>query len=274
MADFDALESSLDDSRPIEVYQFALGLDTYLYTSAQSTITVGVDEYVPESVSRGQIAQGAEDRNRDMIITMPASNSFAARYRNIPPNSQATVSIIRLQRDESPTFDTQVLIYKGQLKSVRFPQDGTIAEIVCRSLESAASRNIPRYTFMSSCNHILYGPGCGVLSAGFDHIGNADDVDENIITVDGLFSSGLSVKGGYAQALINDDYRLILDQSGDDITLLLPYNVDVTGTDIQVFAGCDHRLTGDCANTFDNVKEFGGFGFSPSKNIFETGLDN
>jgi hypothetical protein len=274
MADFDTLEGSIEDSRPIEVYKFALGLDTYRYTSAQDTITLDGEEYIAEAISRGQIAQGVDERNRNTMITMPASNAFARKYLDVPPDAKATVSIIRLQRDESPTFDTEVLIYKGLLQSVRFPGNGTIAEVVCRSLEAAASKNIPRYTFMSQCNHILFGPGCGVTAASYTHIGNADSVSDATITVHGLSASGLDVKGGYAQALMNDDFRLILSQSGDDITLLMPFGEDVTDTDIQVFAGCDHLLTGDCASTFDNVREFGGCAFVPSKNIFETGLDD
>ena len=51
-----------------------------------------------------------------------------------------------------------------------------------------------------------------------------------------------------------------------------PFGVDVTGLNLQIFAGCNHELTGDCANKFQNAINFGGFAFVPNKNIFATGL--
>jgi hypothetical protein len=41
---------------------------------------------------------------------------------------------------------------------------------------------------------------------------------------------------------------------------------------MQAFAGCDHLIEGDCALVFDQVAEFGGFAFVPSKDIFAQGV--
>jgi len=273
MATYDTLESSLEDSRPLEVFVFALGSASYRFTSAMSTVTLGGLDYAPEAISRGAISQGADERNRNLVVTVPATNSFASQYVDIVPSEAATLSIIRLQRNESPTFNTEVLIFKGKVQSVRFPDNGTAAEITCRSIEAAASQNIPRFTFMSLCNHVLFDDACGVASASFTHTGAASSVSAAQMTIAGLNASGLDVTGGYATPTAGDDFRLIVAQSGDDITLLLPFGSDVSGADVQVFAGCDHTLTGDCALVFDNVIEFGGYAFVPSKNIFSTGLD-
>lgn len=273
MADFDTLESSVEESRPVEIYHFALGVTSFRYTSADAPKEVDGETYALETISRSAIAQGADERNRNTIITVPSDNAFAVQYRDIVPSQKASVSIIRVQRDESPLFDTQALIYKGQIQSVRFPQNGHTAEIVCRSLEAAAGQMIPRYSYMSMCNHLLYGPGCGVNSDLFNVIGAASSISANTLVVAGLAASGLNVTGGYVTPTVVDDFRMILEQSGDTITLLLPFTFDVTGQNVQVFAGCDHKMDGHCATIFDNVKEFGGFAFVPSKNIFVSGLD-
>ena len=273
MSSFDTLESSLEDGRPLEIYTIALGGTVYRYTSFEGSVTVGADTYEPIAIQRGPISQGADERNKNLVINMPSSNSFASQYRNVVPAERATVSIIRLQLEESPTFNTQVLIYKGSVKSVRFPNNGAIAEVTCRSLEASAAQNIPRYTYMSSCNHLLYSPACGVNPASFDHIGTGSNVSGNSIDVSGLNASGLVAQGGYATPTGTNDFRMVLSQSGDTINLLLPFASDPTGLNVQVFAGCDHKLTGNCANLFDNVLEFGGFAFVPNKNIFNSGLD-
>ncbi len=274
MSSFDTLESSLEDSRPLEIYTFAVGLEAFRFTSTQSSVTIGTDTWSPESVSRGQISQGADERNRNLVITVPADNDFASKYIDVPPGNQATISIIRLQWNESPTFDTQVLIYKGTIQSVRFPANGTAAEITCRSLEAAASQNIPRYTFMSMCNHVLYDTACGVGSGSNTYAGVVTLVSDLEITITGLDASGIDATGGYAQDLTNNDFRMVLSQTGDVITVLSPFTDDVTSSNVQVFRGCDHTLTGDCAVQFDNVAEYGGCSFVPSKNIFSTGLDD
>lgn len=273
MASFDTLESSVESSRPIEIYTFAVGGTEYRYTSSQDDITVGADTWSATAIARSGIAVKLANRNQTVTITIPAENAFGRRYRSTPPAGNATVSIIRLQRDEVPTFDTQALVFKGRVQSVTFPQNGHVAEITCQPLDAGPSRNIPRFTFMSSCNHVLFDGACGVNPASHNHTGEVTAVSANVITVDGLSASGIDARGGYAQDLTHTDFRLVLAQSGDDITLLLPFGSDPTGGNVQVFAGCDHSLTGDCATTFDNVKEFGGFPFVPSKNIFQTGLD-
>ena len=276
MADYDTLESGREGSRPVEVYKFTLGTSTFLFTSAEDTITLGTDVYVSETISRNQISQGGDNKNRNLIITVPADNEFAAKYVNIVPGETASLSLFRLQRDESPTFATQTLTFKGQVQSVRFPQDGNAAEINVRSIETALGRNVPRFTYMSTCNHVLYDQRCKVDPVPFRVIGNCTAEQRgpgNDITVvgatlqpDGFYTAG------FCKPSAESDFRMILKHVGDVLTLLLPFAEPVLNTNVEVFAGCDHIVTGDCANKFDNVIDFGGFGFVPNRNPFVSGL--
>lgn len=276
MTSFDTLESSRQDSRPLEIYEFSLGSDTYRYTSRASNVVVGANTYTPQAISRSSIEQGSDQKSRNVVITLPGDNVFARRYINVVPGLKATLSIIRLQRDESPTFATQALVFKGQVQSVAFPQDGHNAEIAVRSIESAKNQNIPRFTYMGMCNHFLYDSGCKVDPSSFTHIGTVSSGGATTsVTVVGANGQPDGYwTGGFATATVGEqDFRFILNHVGNVITLLLPFAADVTGLSLQLFAGCDHILTGHCATKFDNVLEFGGFAFVPNKNIFATGLD-
>lgn len=272
MTDFDTYESSVDSSRPVELYQFIRGASTWLYTSGSSEVDISGDVYTPISISRNNISQGADQDKRTLVVSMPTVTSLAQDYITVPPGVKTTLNVFRLQRDEVPAFDTQILLFKGTVKSVRYPGNGTRAEFAVRSIESALDGTIPRWTFMGMCNHILYGAGCGVSDASFNHIGNVSSASGSVITLDGASASGLDFVGGYVRPTSIDDFRLVLAQSGDDLTLLLPLNVDPTGMNVQAFAGCDHVLTGDCALVYDNVARFGGFHFVPSRNIFRNGV--
>lgn len=272
MTSFDVFESSKESSQPVELFQFIKGSDEFRYTSGEDELTVGGDVYTPIAIARNQIVQGSDQANRNLIVTMPTTVSLAQEFIDRPPGEKVTVNVYRLQRPEVPTFDTQVLLFKGTVQSVRYPNDGTSAEFAIRSIESALNGNIPRFTFMGMCNHILYDNNCGVNASSFDLLGACTLVSGDEITITGVNASGIDFVGGYVRPTGENDFRMVLAQSGDVLTLLLPFQNDPTGTNMQAFAGCDHVLTGDCALVFDNVAEFGGFHFVPSKDIFAQGL--
>lgn len=274
MVDFDTLESSVESSRPIEIYTIAIGVDTFRFTSHSADVAIGVNTWEAIPISRGAVGQGAEERRRTVTVTLPTDNSFAQQYLNIVPGQRTVVNIIRLQRDETPAFATQALIFKGLVASAQFTNDGNEVQLTLRSIEAAASRTIPRFTFMGLCNHVLFDNGCKVNPASFSMVGPAAAVSGNILTVTGANGQANGYwTGGWCKPNAQSDFRLILAHSGNNLTLLLPFATNVLAADIQVFAGCNHQMTGDCATKFDNVLEFGGFPFVPTKNIFATGLD-
>ena len=86
-------------------------------------------------------------------------------------------------------------------------------------------------------------------------------------------AAGFDFTAGYCKPTSLTDFRKVLVHSGDVLTLLLPFEFDVLNGDVQVLAGCDHLIEGDCALVFDNVAENGSFSFVPKKDIFATGLD-
>lgn len=273
MTTFDALQTSTENSRPIELFEFIIGSTTHRFASSEDDIVIGADTYVAEAIARSKIEVGADQSNKNVVVTVPVANAVAQQYITVPPGQKATLNIYRYQRDEVPTFGTQLLMFKGQVQSGRFPSDGQTGELAVRSIETALNRNIPRFTFMSMCNHILYDDQCGVDPASFTHVGAASSVTEETITVAGAGASGIDFVGGFLRPASATDFRMIIAQSGDVLTYLLPFASDPTGTNMQVLAGCDHLIEGDCALVFDNVAEFGGFAFVPNKNIFESGLD-
>jgi len=274
MTSFSSLEISRESSRPLEIYEIRVGNDTYRYTSAEDDVTVAGDLYEATAVSRNNIEQGSDSQARNLLVTLPGNDPFAARYRNVVPGEKATVNVWRLQRDEVPTFNTRILLFKGQVMACRFPQDGYTAEVTVRSIEQALNRNVPRFTFAGMCNHILYDDRCQADPNLFDLVGTVSAASGVTITVPGANAKpDQFYRGGYCRPVSGDvDFRLILSHVGNVLTLLLPFSVNPVGVSMQVFAGCDHLITGDCALKFDRVISFGGFHWVPRKNIFESGL--
>jgi hypothetical protein len=78
--------------------------------------------------------------------------------------------------------------------------------------------------------------------------------------------------GGFVEIVGSSDFRMVLDQDGDDLELLLPFVT--TPTLVNVFAGCSHdpESPHGCGPKFDNGDNYGGFFYVPTKNPFETGI--
>jgi uncharacterized phage protein (TIGR02218 family) len=272
MTSFATLETSVESSRPIELYEVILGSSTYRYTSTEDMITVGSDDYTPETIARSQLELGADAANRTLILTVSSQNVIARQYINVVPGERGLVTIYRYQRDESPAFSTTVQLFKGIIQSVRFHDDGTTAEIAVRSIETALNRTIPRFSYMGMCNHFLFDQGCQANPSLFNFIGPVTSISGSTMTVTGAGASGFDFVGGHARPVGANDFRMVLAQAGDVLTLLLPFSASVVGGNVQIYAGCDHVVDSDCANVFNNVINFGGFGFVPNRNVFQTGL--
>ena len=272
MTSFASLETSIESSRPIELFEIIMGSATYRYTSTEDLVTIGSDDYTPETIARSQLELGADAANRTLILTVSAQNVIARQYINVIPGERGLVSIYRYQRDEAPAYSTTVLLFKGIIQSVRFLDDGTTAEIAVRSIEAALNRTIPRFSYMGMCNHFLFDAGCKADPSLFNFIGPVASISGSTITVTGAGASGFDFVGGHVRPVGAQDFRMILSQAGNVLTLLLPFSASVVGGNVQIYAGCDHVVGSDCANVFNNVVNFGGFGFVPNVNVFQTGI--
>jgi hypothetical protein len=208
-----------------------------------------------------------------ITVDVPTGNSLVAMFRNIIPAQPVGVTITRLQRDESPTFNTQQVIFRGELQGVAFANDGLTAQLALLPAEGKLKRTLPSWTYSHQCNHLLYATGCGAAIASFTHTGTVTAVSGNTITVSGASGSGHDFTGGFVKPTTSDDRRLIRSQSGDVLTLLQPFPSDVNGLSVDVSAGCDHLISGDCETVFGRGIDNGGFPYIPgeSRNPFGPG---
>jgi uncharacterized phage protein (TIGR02218 family) len=268
---FDAQETSRESGSVLELYEFVLGLDTFRFTPFQRDVTWSGLNYTATTISRSKTGASIEDVAGQVTITTTIDNPVAAKFIPNVPGSVGSVRILRAHIND-PAEET-VLSFEGFIANVTL--DGELeAKILCNPNTKIFDRAAPRFTYMGLCNHILYDARCKVDISLFDFTGLVSAVVGNDITVNG--ASGLGAGffvGGFARfpAGSTEDARMILAQSGDTMTLLLPFAETILGSDIDLFAGCDHSLA-ICESKFANVINYGGFPFVPRKNPFNTRL--
>lgn len=264
-----AQEDSREGGQPVELYDFVLGGTRYSLCTSSDAQTYNSRTYTPLQISRETLIIGPEDQSSMLQVTMPASHALPQAFINNVPGVLCSVTITRVHKTDASN-ETYV-VYKGILRSVSFSDKGGIAKVTLMSQATAMGRQIPRYTFQSLCNHVLYDHWCTMAATSFKYTGLGANLLGYNFDCTGLGAAKGSgwASGGYA--VFNSDYRLILAQTNDTLTLLLPFNSSVVGLNVDIYAGCDHSLA-TCGVKFSNVINYGGFPYIPTSNPFETGL--
>jgi len=263
---FEALELSQASGSRIEIYTLAMGNSIYrMHNSIEEVVSYLGDNFYRTSISRGNISTGQEY----LEISLPGDHTFPLKFTNIAPGQTATLTIQTWHRADDT--DVQV-IYKGVVRSVAFTENAAKSALSIVPLTDAFKKEIPERTFQAACNNVLFDPDCKVSAGSFSFEDAVTAITSNVVTVAGLTAAkgdGWSTGGYLAYGIL--DYRLILEQDGDDLVLVLPFHEDVLGNNVTVYAGCDHTIATCAAKFFDEIN-FGGCPYVPTKNIFITGL--
>ena len=268
---FDAQETSREDSQVLELYTFVFGAETFRFTSYNNDIVWAGLSYTATQISRTATQNSQEDAINQLTVITTVDNAVAQKFVSNVPGSVGSVQVLRANAND--VLEETIVIFEGFVASVKF--DGELeAQILCNPSTNIFQRSGPRYSYQGICNHILYDARCKIARSGFTFTGLVSAVTGSTITVNGLSAKGAGwAVGGFVQAPSGApvDKRMILEQSGDTITLLLPFSIDVLGAQVDVLAGCAHSLA-ICESKFNNVINYGGFPYVPRKNPFNSTL--
>ena len=278
---YQALETSIADGRPVECYRFTTGGGgEWLFTNAEEEVTDDEGKiYTPASVIRGQPSQSNEKTATRMTITLPYLDNVTDEFGQLtvdqPAEGRIALTIKRVHLTDSG--NEFVIFWTGNVISSAFDEDGNV-EFLCRGIKNIFDREGPRMTWAGMCQHTLYDNNCTLLEANFTDFGvTVDSIASNGVTYtlgSGLSSPARDLVGGKMIVGGGTDRRLIVAQSGNVVTLQQPFRSNVVaGVVVDVVQGCNHRITGDCLNKFNNVINFGGSPFTPGLNPFAEGLD-
>ncbi|MCP4993148.1 MAG: hypothetical protein GY934_05090 [Gammaproteobacteria bacterium] len=264
---YEAYEESVEGGQSVELFVLTLGSTIWrMHNSIEDEISYSGDTYYKTNVGRERIVSGQDN----LAVEIPADHTFPLAHVTSAPGQVATLTIYSFHRGD--TADVRVL-YKGVVRAVSFTKNAYGAKLNVMPITQAFDKMIPDRTFQAACNHVLYDTACTVSSSSYQYTGAVSAVTANVITVTGLLASKGAewATAGYVSYGILD-FRLVLGQASDDCTLILPFYEEVSGQNVDVYAGCDHTI-GTCDTKFSNEINFGGTPYVPTRNIFISGLD-
>jgi uncharacterized phage protein (TIGR02218 family) len=261
---YSTYEDSLELGTPIELYEFVQGTSRWYYISGANSITRLSRVYAPLPVERDRIKQTSDIFKDSLKLTFPRSNEFAVQYIGFAPEEVTTVTVLRGHYGDP---DGEFIVYwKGRVIGAK--ASGNVIDIECESIFTSIKRPGLRARFELGCRHTLYLSGCNVNRELYKHegailsIGNGVNITVNgaALQADGFYTGGmLLAPSGVA--------RFITAHASDIVTISRPLPELVGGMTVVIYPGCDHLAT-TCLNKFNNLDNFGGFPYIPTRNPF------
>ena len=260
-----ATDQSSESSQPIYLYVLANDLGTYRYTSRETEVIYDEQTYSPEAISHSAVSNSGDMTKDRLDINIPIENEAA---RDLLIGNSEQPSSLTVFRGHSTDEDFEFVVYwKGRITNA--VANGASVKMECESIFTSLRRYGLRARYQKSCRHNLYSEGCGVDKEGFKVEGTVSVISDLTLTVaeaddfdDGYFVGGyISFNGITRRIVAHEEDQITINRAIESLKdAELPVLIDL-------YPGCD-KLRTTCNNKFDNLLNFGGFPWIPSKNPF------
>jgi uncharacterized phage protein (TIGR02218 family) len=264
---YEALETSLQDATPIELYEFEYGPNRFLYTDLDTSYIYLSKEYLPLQISHTPFEESVELARNNITVTVPRDAPIADLFRIYPPSEEVSLTIYRIHRTD-PDQEIKV-VWIGRVLNASWK--GVRADLHCENLFTSFKRKGLRRLYQKACPHVLYGPDCRAVKGDSLVTVPVSGVDGSTVTSPSLTvePAGLFPGGLLEWEKLPDvwERRRIKDQLGDAIVLAQPVYDLIGGALIDLYPGCAHDKV-DCVGKFANILNYGGFTDITKKNPF------
>lgn len=273
---YNTFEYSVQDGDPVVRFIFAMGDTVYAYTTEPNIVADSNYTYTPAPIKMGEVSQTNEMGKDTLSLEFPRDHPFASLFLGGVPEQITTVTVLRGHLgDASEEFQ---FYWKGRIAGV---SSGDKIQLDCENVFTSLQRSGLRARYQKKCRHALYQTGCNVDKDLYASIVNVTAASGYTITISELDSNTIDSNVGDSDEFVggmvrtNDGQtRYIMSQSGNVLTLIRPLqsliddvNDSVGGAEVTLYPGCAHTRAA-CKDKFDNLLNFGGFPWIPSKNPF------
>lgn len=248
--------------KPIELYHiWRDGGEHWRYTSHSSVVNYGGNDFDPAVIRRGTVNYDAQFEITKLRITVGYLEDPVIEFIAQNPVEILWVEVLRFFEDVSP--EEVSVIFVGQIKNVAF--QGNTGEVDCVGFEHYLKQRIPKFRFQIGCNNDLYDSFCGIDKSSWKTTTTVTIDSEGVVLTSSDF--GLQEDGYFTRGYVQwgDYYRMIVDHTGNNITIRFTMPGFASGQSVDAYAGCDKQLA-TCHDKFDNVLEFFGHPWIPLDN--------
>lgn len=245
-----------------ELYRFVRGSNVWTLTSSGVDIDYNSETYEPGVMGHGERSSQTEISKENLTIKIDIESSLAQDLLSYFGDEIMTMTLF-IQLDA-----TTEVGWKGRQVSQK--PIGNELHIIVESVFTSLRRPGLRARYQKTCRHALYGTyGCKLSVETYAYTSTVSSISGLNIEVAGasLQSDGYYL-GGMIRALSDNSLRWIVNHVGDILTLVRPFEQledDGIGASVKIYPGCNHTRP-ICISKFNNVLNYGGFPWIPSKN--------
>lgn len=255
----------------LELFRFVEGSIVYLKTNYDQPYTYdsgsGAEVYSPVTMKRTEIESKNELNKSGIEVSFPITDTMARHWMIDTVETVVTLTVFEIDGT-----DVNVA-WKGRLSSVK-PGQSDI-NVVFESIFTSLRRPGLRARYLRSCRHSLYRRGCKLDKAGFAIPGSctAINADGTVVTVSAAASFANDYFTAGMIAAPDGTLRYITGHTGSSLTLMrrLPSldNALIAGpASVTLYPGCE-RTRAICNSKFNNLPNYGGFDWIPTRNPFD-----
>ena len=257
---YSALETSAHGGQPVELIKFARGLDSWRYTSGDTSFSHLSELYEPYPFRIPEPEQTPELAKGRLPLRTPIDTPVVAEMIASPLFAMIDVTIYRRHRGDAEVIE----FWHGYVAG--FEVAGDEATITCQQVGTWMRRAGRQRPAQRQCPHALFDGGCGMAAASWGVTGTLISATGAVLQ-SGTFASqpdGWWVGGMIAAA---GTLRMVVAHASDTITLTGGIPGIAPGAGFTVYPGCDHT-PGTCNGKFSNILNYGGLPWLPIKNPF------
>ena len=253
----------------VELYVFEGASGSFYLTPHEFDVEIGGQRYERCPLERSALALGAEAAKSALELKLPPDHALVRHLLQATLTGEATAVRLAVARRDAwgDYWWLSGTRWMGRVLGVEVADDS--ARIRCESAQVSLKRIGLRRLYSRACSHVLYSAACGAtpITAG----STVTQVLGRSVKLEGGVPAAVAgmLAGGWLQTPAGARH-MIVKETAFTVELLYPVPL-ATGTSVILTAGCDHS-TATCHSRFDNLANYGGFPFIPTKNPFSTGV--
>lgn len=248
-----------------ELYDFIFPDFEFYLTPYPTEITYNNKTYIPCVMERDELkAEKGEERTLTISFATKEDTSLEFLNFNIPK-----IKVI-VRRYFIELMVAKILfVGEGEVVGV----NERILTFKVTDILSLNKRIVPPLIYSSYCNNTLFDNRCLVNKSNHTYVTQVTTSANGSVLMADIFGTVPDNYFTYGYVAYRNNYRWITkhDRANGRIHLHIPFDKDVNGKTVKVYAGCD-KTPRCCRDRFNNLANFLGFPYIPSKNPVIWGL--
>lgn len=278
---YQAHEESRESGGPVQCHLFRYGTETaqvFAYTNHTEAVTIdhgaplGTIEYQPVPIQRSSFESNGTLDKSALKVNTDIGTDLAEIFRVYPPAYVVSLTIFEGHVEDA---DSEFLaVWAGRVMAAS--RNGSELVLSGEPISTSLRRPGLRRHYQYGCPHQLYGPKCQANKAAATVASTVDSIAGATVTLaagwEGAFAPAKFLGGllEWTTAEGSIDRRTIIRVSGDTLSLSgIPQGLAASDA-VNVVLGCNHMAYaedgGDCQPLHDNILNFGGCRWIPTKN--------